>query len=68
MVARRLGLNPKTLDTWMAWREATALAPKIVPVVVEPTRSTRRFSLELGPGRVTGLELEDVVELLRRIG
>jgi len=67
-VSRELGLGRRTLEGWLprtAGREAKQ--PKVVPVVLEEQRSERSVVLELGGGRVTGLQLEDVAELLRRL-
>lgn len=68
--AATLGMSKQTLDKWLE-REAgddVQRLPAIVPVVLEQQEPERSFVLELGGGsRVTGLDLDDVVEMVRRL-
>lgn len=66
---RSLGLGHNTLTEWMTKSSVMAERKSVglVPVVVETREPERSFVLELGSGRVTGLALEDVVELVRRL-
>lgn len=67
---RSLGLGHSTLTEWMT-KSSVVVADRRpaawVPVVVESKEPGRSFVLELGSGRITGLALEDVVELVRRL-
>ncbi len=66
-VVASLGIPRTTVDRWLERVSRAPQLPELVPVVVDEQRPPRSFVLELGGGRVTGLEFDDVVEMLRRL-
>lgn len=75
-VASELGLRHRLLERWAAEARPRDMRPALagfhaVQVVAEPAKALQRGGLVVhGPGglRVEGLSLEQVAELLRRVG
>lgn len=68
---RELGLGRNTLTEWLARSptrgNSTTATTALVPVVIGPSRHEPSFVLELGGGRIKGLKLDDIAELVRRL-
>jgi hypothetical protein len=64
VVAEELGMSVATLSYWCSASSGTIKPVAIVPVAREPAR---QVTVECGPIRVCGLDIEGVVELLRRL-
>jgi transposase len=68
-VARELGVKRHTLLAWVAGPDRAAQAPGFVPVRVVAAGPARAAIVVHGPGgvRIEGLEVADVVALLRAL-
>jgi len=70
-LGRRLGLRESTISWWLKRDSKRAKpAPKVVPVeiVEDASRGSALVVVLPGGARVEGLKVDDVVELVRKLG